>query len=152
MQGSSDVLLTVMNQALLYCKSMILTSLRQCTLLSKHGVRWTLAPSEIVGKRLAFYLNLVCQNLSNPLSQLHLSSTYIITPHILTHWLTQTDPIVEAEMLLEYALDDLQNISTLHPSNCMNISDLLNPTVEVHKFSNAMDSDIYLAVMDAKAA
>ncbi|KAF8545932.1 hypothetical protein OG21DRAFT_1528160, partial [Imleria badia] len=61
-----------------------------------------------------------------------------------------SDPMVQAENLLQAALNDLELCSVLQHSNQMNISELLNPAAESHDIFNASEKDIHNAVMEAK--
>ncbi|KAI6111090.1 hypothetical protein F5141DRAFT_1003495, partial [Pisolithus sp. B1] len=44
----------------------------------------------------------------------------------------------------------LESTGVLQPSNQMDITELLNPPTEAHNIFDAMDMDIYSAVMEAK--
>ena len=58
-------------------------------------------------------------------------------------------PAVHAETLVETALDDLEATGALHPSNRMDIAELLNPAVESHNLFDVTDEAIFESVMDA---
>ncbi|KAF9226434.1 DDE-domain-containing protein [Gyrodon lividus] len=60
------------------------------------------------------------------------------------------DAITHAEMLVKNALDDLEAIGALQPSNRMDIATLLNPAVETYNMFDATDKDIFKSMMDAK--
>jgi hypothetical protein len=60
-------------------------------------------------------------------------------------------PTTESESILESALDDLEAIGILQPSNWMSISELLNPDTETHNIFKATDEDIFQSVMNAHA-
>ncbi|KAG6377548.1 hypothetical protein JVT61DRAFT_15363 [Boletus reticuloceps] len=61
-----------------------------------------------------------------------------------------TDPTLQAETLVEAALDNLESTGALQHSNRMTISELLNLAIEAHNIFDATDEDIYEAVMDVK--
>ncbi|KAI6013681.1 hypothetical protein BKA83DRAFT_4062974 [Pisolithus microcarpus] len=62
------------------------------------------------------------------------------------------DPVLQAEKLVQSALDDLESSGVLQHTNRMNITELLNPAAESHNIFDATDMDIYNAVMDAQRA
>ncbi|KAF8448756.1 hypothetical protein L210DRAFT_3523052 [Boletus edulis BED1] len=60
--------------------------------------------------------------------------------------------LIQAENLLQAALNDLESRGVLQHSNRMDISELLNPAAESHDIFSASDKDIHDAVMEAKRA
>ncbi|KAI6098915.1 hypothetical protein EDD16DRAFT_1479918 [Pisolithus croceorrhizus] len=51
---------------------------------------------------------------------------------------------------VQNALNELESTGVFQPSNWMDITELLNPPTEAHNIFDAMDTDIYSAVMEAK--
>ncbi|KIK21674.1 hypothetical protein PISMIDRAFT_12163 [Pisolithus microcarpus 441] len=65
---------------------------------------------------------------------------------------THADPVLQAEKLVSNALDELEATGALQKSNCMALTELLNPAMETHNMYKASDKDIFTVVMDAKKA
>ncbi|KAH7890276.1 hypothetical protein F5I97DRAFT_1971611 [Phlebopus sp. FC_14] len=60
------------------------------------------------------------------------------------------NPTIHTEALVENALDHLESTGALHHVNWMNITELLNPVIEMHNMFDATDEDIVESMMDAK--
>ena len=58
--------------------------------------------------------------------------------------------VLQVEVLVQSTLDKLEATGALQHSNRMDLAELLNPAIEAHDMFDAMEKDIFDAVMEAK--
>ncbi|KAI6115605.1 hypothetical protein EDD16DRAFT_1474204 [Pisolithus croceorrhizus] len=86
--------------------------------------------------------------LNVPTIQLSLPISSLI--HSTSDSLCHDNSVLQAEELVQSALDDLESSGVLQHANWMNTAELLNPTAESHNIFDTMDADSYNAVIDAQ--